>query len=124
MLKIASRVRASDNFGATPALQLGGETTFKTMGGGIISLCLKFLTFVYVLTQVEALIRYHDPEISSYTVFVDRTRMEKPINLAEHNMRFYFGFLGGYDFKPERIDPAFGKFVVQQAGKWWNSAEN
>ena len=72
MLKLASRVRASDNFGATPALQLGGETRFNTMGGGIISLCLKLLTFVYVLTQLESLISYHDPEISSYTIFEDR----------------------------------------------------
>ena len=113
MSSLANRVRASDIFGAKPEFRLNGETSFQTIGGGAISLCLQVLTLVYTCSQVASLISYSDPEISSFTILEDRNKMEKPINLGEHNMEFYFSLLNHWTNAPIVLDPAFGKFFVE-----------
>lgn len=54
---------------------------------------------------------YKDPQVVSYTILEDRTKMEEPINLEEMNFKFYFS-LYGPDNTPTRLEERIGRFKL------------
>ena len=49
-----------------------------------MSVCLVSLTLAYFCIGVTDIARHADPNISSYTVFEDRSKMDAPIKLADN----------------------------------------
>ena len=60
-MSFQDKLRGCDMFGATIGLNVAGESTFKTLPGGVVSLILRILVLSYFCLQVIALISYEDP---------------------------------------------------------------
>ena len=73
MSSIAGYVRNQDQFGAVVGLKLLGESTLKTLGGGLCSLSLKILTIALFCMQFAAVVSYKDLQISSYEISENRS---------------------------------------------------
>ena len=103
-------VRGCDTSGSPVQFNFKGETEHKTLGGGLGSLIIRFLVLLYGSTQILAVMNYRDPQISSYTVLEDRSKMETPLNLAENHTKIYFGVYNEAYFSSVKVDPRLGKF--------------
>ena len=108
-MAIGDKLRGCDQFGAPITLKLQGEDSFKTLGGGIASMCLRILVFSYLCMQLIVLIGYKDPTISGYKIMKERDEMEVSLNAGDLSLRFYFGMVNAF-FLPVEIRPEYGRF--------------
>ena len=92
-MRLTNIIRRCDLFGAAFGFKFEGESKYKTVAGGIASLCLKLLVGGYFILQSSAVTGYKDPTISSYTVLEDRNKMIEAKSFADYNMEFYFNFV-------------------------------
>ena len=84
-MSIGARARDCDKFGAGVHLTYEGKSQIGTLGGGMVTICLSILILTYLCMRTVAITRYADPAISSFIIYEDRSKMDKPINLAENN---------------------------------------
>ena len=82
-MQIGKKFRECDKFGAQVQLMYQGDTERGTLCGGLISFCLTTLTLAYFCISMADVAQYANPNISSYTVFEDRSKMDEPINLED-----------------------------------------
>ena len=106
------RLRSCDKFGASAALNFDGDGSYQTVGGGLASLCVRTLILVYFVMQLIAVATYLDPQISSFKISEDRTKMEEPLTLSDYNQRFYFMFIDGKQAIVP-LDSRIGSFKIQ-----------
>ena len=87
------KIRSFDSFGAPVSLKYKGDAAYRTLGGGIATVCLKVLILGYFMMQTLAVLNYEDPKIGSYEVFESRrTSNMEPMNLGEYALSFFIGF--------------------------------
>lgn len=72
MTLLVNKVRGCDQFGATIGLNYAGNSEFKTLGGGISSICLRVLILTYLCMQAVQVATYQDPQIAVFTIKEDR----------------------------------------------------
>ena len=77
------RVRSYDAFGAPVSFTFEGDREYKTLAGGIASMCMRLLIFSYCVMQMLAVLTYKDPAINGYTVLKDRRNMTEPMSMAD-----------------------------------------
>ena len=85
------KVRSCDKFGTPLSLKYNSETEYKSLAGGIVSICLKALILTFFCFFVFAVYNHSDPIISSYEVRENRLTMDE-MNLGDMKVRFYFCF--------------------------------
>ena len=108
-------VRSFDIAGAEVGLKYAGEGRFKTMGGGLLTSCLRVVTLTYFIMRVITLAEFEDASISSFEVIEDRSDMNSALALEKHNMDFFFGFTNVDSSQPVPLDPRIGSFTLDQA---------
>ena len=74
------------------SLSFEGDSEYKTLAGGIASICLHLLIFSYFVMQMLAVQTYKDPAINGYSFLEDRRYMTEPLNMADYNTQFFFNF--------------------------------
>ena len=77
----SNKIRNLDNFGTKFNLSYKGETTYKTLGGGMVTVCFRVLILTYFCIRMADLLSYKDPEISSFVIKEDRSKMVKPYKI-------------------------------------------
>ena len=104
-----NKIRGCDAFGAPITLKLNSEDSFKTFGGGLVSILLRLLTLIYFTMKLLAVFTYKDPTINSYKI--QKSRKDGDIfNAVDFSLEFYFGFYGQIGYVP--LDSRIGKFEV------------
>ena len=91
-------------------MKLRGEDSFKTLGGGVTSMCLRTLVLSYLCMQLTVLVGYKDPTITIYSIMESRDEMEYPLNADDLSLKFYFGMVTSLLFQPVEIQPEYGRF--------------
>ena len=81
MSALAEKVRRCDNFGARFSFSYKGAGTFGTLVGGVSSICLRILILTFMIVRTIDLVSYNDPDISSYVIMEDRSRMQNHYNM-------------------------------------------
>ena len=84
-------LRSCDNFGAPFSLMHEGQTSYKTLAGGCMSIQLRALVLTFFCMQLFAVFNRSDPIVSSYEVRTSRFDMDM-ISMDDIQMRFFFGF--------------------------------
>ena len=88
-----SFIRSFDRFGSQVGLKYAGGTQYKTIGGATASAFIMLLSLVYLCTSTAQLIAYEDPDVTSYTKYDDRAKMDHHINMSEYGLNFAIIFV-------------------------------
>ena len=64
MPSITSYLRSYDSFGEPVSLNYKGDSSYKTLLGAVLTLCLNTFLLVYAADQLLALVKYQDPTVS------------------------------------------------------------
>ena len=75
-------------------------------------MCLRVVTFSYLVMRVITLIEYQDANISSFEVMENRFEMQGSLSLADLNIEMFFGFMHAKNFRPVTVDPKIGHFEL------------
>ena len=67
-MKVVRKLRACDGFGSPFSLKHSGETSFKTLGGGIATLSLRLIALTFLCMRLIAVVSYEDPLITLYDI--------------------------------------------------------
>ena len=123
-MQVARKLRACDEFGSPFGLKHGGETSFKTLGGGIATLVLKITALAYLCMRLIAVVTYGDPVITLYDIQDDRSKTNEtePYNMADYNAQFYFGFLD-HQYSPVPLDARIGRLFVNTIYMWYEDGQ-
>ena len=60
-MSVIGQVRDCDLFGKSVDLFVEGKSSYRTIGGGLVSLLLKLLIFMFFAMQLVAVVDYSDP---------------------------------------------------------------
>ena len=101
-------MRRCDKFGAPVQLNYAGQTTSGTLGGGLVSVCLKTLILAFFCMRLVALTGFQDPAISSHIVMEDRSKMQESINFGDYDQSIMIGFSRDNNIVPVALDPRIG----------------
>lgn len=101
-------MRRCDKFGAPVQLNYAGQTTSGTLGGGLVSVCLKTLILAFFCMRLVALTGFQDPAISSHIVMEDRSKMQESINFGDYDQSIKIGFSRDNNILPVALDPRIG----------------
>lgn len=82
-----------DMFGASAELSFKGSTRFRTLGGSFVTILMTIFILAYFCLRAIQVSGYGDPQISSYDIMEDRSKMEKALKVGEMHTNFVFGFL-------------------------------
>ena len=105
-----------DVFGeAVPGFNLKGNNKVNTITGGIFSIFLYTVMFMYGLVRLQQLRDRHNPLISESTEIQAFSSSDK-LNLNEIGFHFAFS-IENYLTREQKADPRFVKYIVQQVGK-------
>ena len=113
-------MRARDIFGAPVGLKLAGESSYKTLGGGLVSVSLKVLIFAYFCKQMIAVFNYVDPLISSYSIYESREWMEEEVSFADFGASLYFFFVDPTGI-PIPLEPEIGSLRLHKVQNVYDS---
>ena len=90
MSSLTSYIRSFDSFGEPVSLNYKGDSSYKTLLGAILTLCLNTFLLVYAADQLLALVKYQDPTVTQYTIYEPRNENDA-INLGETKGSIVFG---------------------------------
>lgn len=85
-------IRNLDGFGSGLRFSLLGKQEYQTIGGGLVTFCLRTMIVIFLCMKMLAVVNYRDPQISGYTIFEDRSAMPESLNFEEMNAQVYFAF--------------------------------
>ena len=67
-MQVVRKLRACDEFGSPFSLMHSGESSFKTLGGGIATLILRVTALAFLCMRLIAVVSYEDPLITLYDI--------------------------------------------------------
>ena len=82
MAKFGAFIRSHDAFGQSIGLNYRGESHYKTLGGGLLSLAFKLAMLSFLVAQSIMVFNFEDPKITSYEVYEQRGNMAALINVT------------------------------------------
>ena len=80
--KFGAFIRSHDAFGQGIGLNYKGESHYKTLGGGLLSLAFKLAMLSFHMAQSIMVLNFEDPKITTYEVYEQRANMAAPINVT------------------------------------------
>ena len=92
-MSISDKIRSCDSFGANFSLSYNGQTTYTTLGGGVVTICLRAIILTYFCLKMIALVGYKDFDINNYVIMEERQNMDKAFKFSDYNIEFNFGFM-------------------------------
>ena len=93
-------------------MNYSSDSKFRTIPGALASICSSFIVISFFCVQLLTLLNYDNPDINYQSVLEDRSLMQEPLNLAEHNLSLYFMFMENSSSLPVVIDPRIGQFQL------------
>ena len=97
-----------------PTFNLKGNEMVKTSSGGVMTVSIAFIMFIYATLKFSHLIDKHNPNLAQY-VEPNVYDMNERLNLNDINFRFAFT-IEGYLEKTMKADPAYVKYLVRIFG--------
>ena len=85
-----SYLRSYDSFGEPVSLNYKGDSSYKTLLGAVMTLCLNTFLLVYAADKLLALVKYQDPSVTQYTIYEPRNESDA-FNLGEAKGSIVFG---------------------------------
>jgi hypothetical protein len=76
-------VKNLDNFGQPVPINFDGDDTFKTLPGGMLSICMLFYLCCYILLQFIYMINSQDWSLVQQTVLPSTQELSDPIFLRD-----------------------------------------
>ena len=122
-MSFSDKVRGCDKFGAIPSLKINKKRMYGTVGGGIVTLLLRFNIFVYFCVKVTDLFDYAGPSISIYPVLVDRNKGQDMFSLQDYGQDFFFYFANLYA-EPVSLDPRIGSFIFTRTSYFYDEQKS
>ena len=77
-----NKIKSFDKFGAKVDFNFKGRIKSGTLCGGLASITLQSLVLIYFCMRAIAVVKFHDPQVLSYTIIEDRSKMDTPINFG------------------------------------------
>ena len=111
---ISKFIKNLDAFGQPVTLKYGGDSSFNTHIGGILTCVIQTFMFVVTLSSVIGLVRYQDPKITQFTGHDLRDQKSEEINLDDSKGDLLFGLFDESTQKVVPIDPSMLNLVFKQ----------
>ena len=71
-MTLTQSVRGCDKYGAAVNFKYKNESSYKTLAGGLTSICLRVLILAYFGIQLLAVVNFKDPIVSTYEILEER----------------------------------------------------
>ena len=98
-----------------PNFNIKGSEKINTIAGGIFSLVLFMVVFMYGALKFSHLMTKHNPQIGSY--FKENEMSGIALNLNERNYRIAFTVESYMSPKKQKSDPRYVKYLFRLYGK-------
>ena len=98
-----------------PRFNIKGKDGVNTIAGGVFSIALYMVVFMYTTIKCSHLLTKHNPNISTY--FKDDEIRDSAVNLNEKKFRFAFTIENVYGKYEQKNDPRYVKYIFRKYGK-------
>ena len=100
-----------DNPRYLPAFNIKGKSSFQTITGGVMSIVVMLIVFLFSLQKLQHLLMRQNPSINTYMELEAFTAEDK-LNLEKENVRIAFT-LEDYFTREPKMDPKYVKWFGQ-----------